>query len=827
MSVKIDALFSEREKNFKEAFQKYDSKQGWSLSFLLTEEHDKYEKFADEYIKDDTIETTCETDFIKYLLILITDYFEFLFEKAKAQSDLNPKEKHDTVEMEYGSPSPDMSEIMNRILEKTFELADESPWKVSQEDKEQKLKALTDIVLNYSKHIKDSVKNCEIDKEEINEILKFSNFQEDNKKFTSSFLLEIKKSYINFLDTGKCSDRTFPFVLAMFADYLSSNKLEKKENIFSERVTKLFYAIAFLQNSDFLLTTYSNYIMNHFLAKNLKFQLDRLNDGIEDKVNLETRLESVSKNYPEQICLTQLKEKDFINILYFIREEDKKCESLIKLYEYCFNPDFSFRSDYEKEWYAKDALKDLWKDYDEKLSEYPGIIAEISILTKFLSREFLQDFFAKKEIFALKEEWFKLEKAKERAFEKYAPLDLETFAFIYNPETQKKQTETFEKRNVLLQSIFFFQVYSLFIDEEPSLTDSDFNKNLYDLIFDFHNTFLRKDYLKYSKLKEMLSKVSQFLFKKDLFESVDINFLENSSECVNVVYYISKYGTDKMHSFIDFINHVREKQIKNLPVVPNTYATYTKEEAETQKQKLIQNQKVLHEKIDPGFSLYCTQGVSEIHLQEPSVIERQICMKSFLETDKEYEIYYYQKNKFSQYVKFAKKENFRITNKNLLENHYLYPDRNIFTHDAANYMVIESLLDEDKAESLLFALYDIKKFLNATENEIKHNKQSESGIIYLQNEFREITKEIWHIIIFNHFTDPWKEIFYKDELKPEYKERIKNLDYMHDFGERFLLQLNKFLVKIYNLHSDTALLIPVHVFFYLMFQNFILDNIKN
>ena len=209
-------------------------------------------------------------------------------------------------------------------------------------------------------------------------------------------------------------------------------------------------------------------------------------------------------------------------------------------------------------------------------------------------------------------------------------------------------------------------------------------------------------------------------------------------------------------------------------------------------------------------------------------------IKSFVETDKKYSIYYYEKKKGKNvYYRLDKNEDFRITNKNHLENHYLYPDRNVFTHNTANYMVIEKLLEEDKTENLLYALYDIKKFLNRLEGEIKHikkqnDKVSLAGIAYLQNDFSELVKKMWKVIILHNVSDPWKEVFDKDhnKIRPEYKKRIRDLDYNHDFGPSFLKLLNDFLVKVYYASPDFLKACSSSIFLYLIFQNFALEKYR-
>ncbi len=843
----INNYFDSLKKEIETAFDIYREGKGlWKLYGLTPEGIDEFNNFQKAVWPDSDELILPAVEFVK--LLFIYSYFYLLtmrdIKKNKSRESLKDFDK--AALFENGRIVPDDEKIFEKIIHMSFLDIEqnESEEKINDHIKMQK-KNLT----NLSSTIKDIV--CELHEQDFytpEEAVKYFSLSDDNKNyFSTKLFIDVKKAFGNFVENGKCPESAFPFLLVIFLDFINSKGIEQGQKLFSEEVISFFYYIVYSYDDTVLLSFYSDMVMNKIFLDTLFSNCTQMSP-----VNEEMRLSWIKKyhvEFPQYFCFSFVDETRFLQILKIGKEDTRSYyDQLLQLYNLAFENENAGANESESEYNVKKLFKALLIKSKNQICDYPGFCFCFAKLIRYLRKNEIQNLFGHNDVSSFKPEWDKVSRAKEKVYEGFGLIDTETFKFIWDPQTPMQLEVIFQKRSLLLEGIFYAQLYLLLNSVRGDLLDFDFNQAVWKLCQNFHNSFIHPDYIAQIKKNKILNDFSNIILAKDLFSELIIDCENNNEEVISVVYYLSRYYTDKLHATIDFLNHVREKQLIVLPVLPNKFLSYTKEEAEKEKLMLEENQKILKEQIDPGFTIPFQQFVSKITFQVPVIVHRRMTIKSFVETDKKLSIVYYQKaKKTNDYYRLDKKEDFRVTNKNHLENHYLYPDRNVFTHNSSNYMIIENLLDEDKAESLLYALYDIKKFLNRLENESreekarlekmkKENKQKGepdlygeiylAGIIYLQNEFSALQKKMWKVIIPHNVSDPWKEVFSKDEIRPEYKEKLSNLDYNHDFGPSFLKMLNDFLVKIYFASPEFLDMCSGCIFIYLIFQNFALEKFR-
>ncbi|MGP1438019.1 MAG: hypothetical protein ACTTKH_02985 [Treponema sp.] len=762
-------------------------------------------------------------DLLFFLLYHIVLYFQILLIK-QSQKKQNSKQEYNNnnndmsfmgdgiIEANNFYPNV-MKDFVNAFCEMTFEKENDS----SEQNINYNLLELAKIIKNV---VLDLISCEEFSKDKA---LKYFHFDFD-VYISNRYMKEAKRSYENFILNGKCSQDTFPYVLALFFDFLISNYYQECIN---KKLLYFIYAIVFIDNNEKLLSLYSDVVMNFAYIENkffYQYQKDYNIDGEEIKTH-----ESFQ-------TLTPFDYKILIEVLNYIGYiKNKKDFPLIRLYEYSF--DFSIAKKIEK--YKQVLVINLYNDlntiFGEQLSVYPGILYSFSKLIKYMSKASIEKIFLKKDISFLKSEYNKLTNVMRMDnISTCVPIeriiDSKIVRYINDKNLQRKADLVFKERSFVLEGIFYCLLYSIFasfinpyniiIDEKEEI----YVKEFYDIINEYQSFLIHRNYSDRKKTREFLKTISVFLFDgKDFFSDLNMDFKDNTSDVIEVVFYLSRFYQDNIHSIVDFLNYVREKQKDILPIVPNLYSTFTLKEAEKYKDKLNQNQKKLQESIDVGFKIEVTHKVSNIQLSKPCVISRSINIKTFIETDKSYEINYIPCR--SDYYKFTRKEDYRVTHKNHIENHYLYSDRNIFTHPLNKSMLIESILNEN--EDLLYSLYDINNFLEKKELELLNaTKEEKIGLHYLKLELKNICDKVWNKLFLEPFKNPWIEVFEKDKIKKKYKERLVDVDYTHDLGKEFLIDVNNFLEKIYNIHSEFFLICDVQIMFYLVFQIFSLINIQ-
>lgn len=825
----ISELYEEKRKNIEDILENVyegntDIFNGMGMDFTN-------EDYQCEEIDGDNDNTE---DLLKWFFLNAIYFFQLqmCFNDYTYKLDHNEKETEIPVNITNESAYVDITNSLQNVLKNVFK------------DSGMKDDELQTYIQNQKEGIEESTKDIkEIVQELISlkaynpsQIKNYFPFLQDEKRYISiALLIDLNKSLQKFAENGKCQEKTFTLVLAFYFDFLNSILDEKIR--FSQKVVDYVYSVAFMSVRELPLQLLSDLIMNE-----VYINMQRHDEWMFDK---EKSIKELKEEYPQNFCLTYFEKDDYLRIFKIIINLNHELyEPFLDLYLYSFEEAFVLKKkDYE-------FLNQLWAIKDSCLTEMPGLLYCICKLFENIDKKEIFEFFERTNLKELKEEYVKLERLPDFRNTGFTGGDKNLLDQLFNPLTQKQKTEAFLKKLPLMEAVFFYRLYDFYAPifrkrinisvtkttEEEEKEFSTLAKARIKSLDDFHLFFLKKQYSEQAKQKEILETISQLACAKNLFENCSIDFTKNSEEICRIIYFLYNSKKDNLHSIVDFLNHVREKQQKVLPVLPDKYMTYTEGEANAELQRLKNNQKLLSEKIDIGFNYSLEQPVSNLYLSKTPVFYRYVTIKSFTETDKLYELY---SKPYKKLFKLDKKEDFRVTNKNLLKNHYLYSDRNVFTHDAANYMVIENLIDDEKTENLLFALMDIKKFLNQMRHMHCSNKKNftdESayniqllGIDYLLMDWNDISKKLLKKIMYAddvHQKDPWKAVIdnEKDEIRPKYVERINNLDYIHDLGRGFLDDLSKFLTKVYTASPVFLENAGFSEYLYLIFQDFALEE---
>ncbi len=831
----VEELYNLKKINIEKILTEYDEK-----SYVLQSEIEK-DFFAEEYRGEAEINESDKNEFIKWILFAIINYFQILMVHNSDSFNLNNQTSDIPVSLESKLASYNFADIANYALKKSFgEMLNLKP-----DELKERIEGLEQYLTAAEKDIKEEIKEfLKEDSDIAKNIETYFSFLQDDKTYVSnSFYIDFKKSLKNFSESGGCKKETFVLVLAFFFDFLNS-KLPEEER-FSKNVITYVYSVALMADKNLALSMLSDLIMNKlYILQQVHYRELFFNDP--------KNLVKFKNEYSSFFCQVFFEEESFVSMLKMMAVLNKNLyQPFFDLFNFTFNKDFKLENT------NFEFLKKIWEIKDIQLSQMPGILYCISRLFEKIDKDDIAIFFENTNLTKIKKEYDKLNGLPGFNPRKMNGADFQLVQTLFNPQTQKEKHETFVEKIPLLTASIFYYLYELYIQtplfhtitllsDKLSQEEKDkFSENRKEELNSadrFHEFFIKKEYLEQKSIDELLQKISTVSIKKNFFKETQVNFEENSEDACRILYYLSRAKTDNLHAMVDFLNHVREKQLKVLPVLPNKYLTYTEKESQAEIKKLQDNQKILREKIDIGFTCELKQPVSSVMLSITPYIVRKINLKTFTETDKEYKIYSYKqydkKTKKFLYYKLDKKENFRVTNKNLLNNHYLYSDRNVITHEAANYMVIENLLDDDHSDSLLFALADIRRFLNCLKNDLNQNKkyydyqdtfnQELLGIEYLQLDLKKITDRMWDYIIYedDKALDPWKTVFDKDKIRDRYKDRVDNLDYSHDFGPNFLKLLNDFLTNIYYTKPHFLLDADFAVYFYLIFQNFALEKYR-
>lgn len=825
----ISELYEEKRKNIEDILENVyegntDIFNGMGMDFT-NEDYNCEEIDRD----DDNVD-----DLFKWFFLNAIDFFQLqmCFNDYTYKLDHNEKETEIPVNITNESAYVDIPSSLKNVLEK--ELNDSG---MEAEELQTYIQNQKEGLEEASKDIKEIVqKLIKLKAYNPMEIRNYLSFLQDDKRYVSiSLFVELNKSLQTFAENGKCKEKTFTLVLAFYFDFLNSILDEKIR--FSQKVVDYVYSVAFMSVRELPLQLLSDLIMNDVYINN-----QRHKEWMFDK---EKTIKELKDEYSQNFCLTYFEKDDYLRIFNIIINLNHELyEPFLDLYLYSFEEAFVLKKrDYE-------FLNQLWAIKDSCLTEMPGLLYCICKLFENIDKKDIFEFFERTNLKELKEEYVKLERLPDFRNTGFTGGDKKLLDQLFNPLTQKQKSEAFLKKLPLMEAVFFYRLYAWYAPifrnqitiSVTKTTEKDENEfrtlamARINSLDDLHHFFLRKKYTEKAEQKRVLETICQLACGKNIFENCPIDFEKNSEETCRIIYFLYNSKKDNLHSIVDFLNHVREKQLKVLPVLPDKYMTYTKEEADTELQRLKNNQKLLSEKIDIGFNYDLPQPVSNLSLSKAPVFYRFVTIKSFTETDKKYELY---SKPYKNLYKLDKKEDFRVTNKNLLKNHYLYSDRNVFTHDAANYMVIENLIDDEKTENLLFALMDIKKFLNQMRHMHCSNKKNFTvedaytqqllGIDYLLMDWNDISKKLLKKIIYAddaHQKDPWKAVIdnENDIIRHKYVERIKNLDYIHDLGRGFLDDLSKFLTKVYTASPVFLENAGFSEYLYLIFQDFALEE---
>ena len=558
----INQFFDAKKKEIEDAFDEYRAGKGlWKLpGGMSAQEADAFDNFTqklDQAVGDEIDLTAVE--FVKLLFIYSYFYFLIMQDIISLKSKENLEDFDKAAVLEDGRVAPDDKKILNQITRMAvysgFGLEE------SEEETNEKIKINEKNLENFSSFMKDIVHElCEQQFYTVQEAVIFSRLTDDNQNyFSSALFLNVKKSFKGFVENGKCPQQVFPFVLVLLLDFLNNKGIEQGQKIFSQEVISYFYYVVFSYDRSAFLTLFSDVVMN-------KVFIDTLlcNYAMNNPLNEEHKLEWIQKWYgkfPQYFCFCLVEEERFVQILKIGEERERNFyEPLLRLYNLCFENASVGTDELSKEYNIKNLFKDILDKYNNQISDYPGFCFCFAYLIKYLHKNEIENIFGKKDVISFKQEWDKVEQAKQRVHEGFGPLDKETFKFIWDTQTQRQLEEVFQKRSVLLKGIFYALLYLVLNSVRGNEFDFEFNKAVWDLCIKFHNSFIHPDYNQLIHKNKILDEFSNLILGKELFGEINIDCINNSREVISVVSFLSRYYSDNLHAVIDFLNHVREKQ---------------------------------------------------------------------------------------------------------------------------------------------------------------------------------------------------------------------------------------------------------------------------
>ena len=600
----------------------------------------------------------------------------------------------------------------------------------------------------------------------------FIEYFSSERNTSSNFLRKSGSECVKLIKTGKCRDEYFPFSLDQILRFLDSKNLlppadeciknlavycacVSNENIFFKIIGASLMSRVFIQNK--CLTS----IATGFIPSYYKF------DDEENRI-----LEYSFLSY-EQILSCLRLDKNFRKHFYC---RDSFTEDFDEFVQICFSKDFDKLPEKEAEYKATELFNAVWRTIGSKIGSLAGFGYCFYQMSKYLDVSFLKDFFVQKNQESLKAEYNKFYKICNENAIPVSQNDLYIGSQIFNQNDKmndENEKTDYENRKKLLLMMICFALWELFSGVESSKTDENKEDEFH---FRFYKLFMEKKWQDEQSVKDLFADVLVFILGDKRFsEKCNVSFC-NTETLVYLLFGLSRFYKSREQSIMYLLNFDREQQKKHYPCVPNGLVKVTESQQK-------ENQKTLQENIDFGFMVFISEKVSPLNLYDADIqFRRAMTIKTFVETDKS----------------FNSKggEDFRLTNKNLLSNHYLYSDRNMHVHFSSP-VVVEKLLENRVPEVISGSLDDIQEYLS--ENEDKSGKIV-LPVKLLQNELMFIKEKV------NCYNS---------------EEKIKDL---LGGDNSFTEDLERFLRVLYGFNINYFKEYGLKIIFYLVFQILVMSK---
>lgn len=724
-------------------------------------ENPESELYADELIFD---ENTKQSEQILQKIVFISVFY-WIFFAMKVQKDSSDR----GVNLSYDLKSDDVYEQFQNQQMKFWEDArkhsknsgaiDFEAWKpIAFEEKREAYKTeLKKIIPQY----------FSLNRQLMQEFIEYFSSE---KNTSSNFLSKSGSECVKLIKTGKCRDEYFTFSLDQILRFLDSKNLlppadeciknlavycacVSNENIFFKIINASLMSRVFIQNK--CLTS----IATGFIPSYYKF------DDEENSI-----LEYSFLSY-EQILSCLRLDKNFRIHFYY---RDSFTEDFDEFVQVCFSKDFDKLPEKETEYKAAKLFNAVWKIIGSKIGSLAGFGYCFYQMSKYLDVFFLKDFFVQKNQESLKVEYYRFLKiCKENdisVFRKDLYIGVQVFNQNEKMNDENEKTDYENRKKLLLMMICFalWELVSGFTKTDESKKD--------EFHFRFYKLFMEKKWQNEQSVKDLFADVLVFILGDKRFsEKCNVSFC-NTETLVYLLFGLSRFYKSREQSIMYLLNFDREQQKKHYPCVPSGLVKVTESQQK-------ENQKTLQENIDFGFMVFISEKVSPLNLYDADIqFRRAMTIKTFVETDKSFNS--------------KGDEDFRLTNKNHLSNHYLYSDRNMHVHFSSP-VVVEKLLENKSSEVITGSLDDIQEFLS--ENEDKSEKHVLS-VKLLQNELMAIKEKL--------------NCYNSDE---------KNKDLLGG-DNSFTEDLERFLRTLYGFNIDYFKEYGLKIIFYLMFQILVMSK---
>lgn len=401
-----------------------------------------------------------------------------------------------------------------------------------------------------------------------------------------------------------------------------------------------------------------------------------------------------------------------------------------------------------------------------------------------------------------------------------------------------------------LTSELYFVIQNKFFTYNHQNITSDFCKQVINISINFYTSISDKQWKNSTKQAHLLNSLLKIIgtqFSKKSPELRDINFtklngtsFESNLAIYKILINLLRFTENQRDSVYEMAEFAADQQKKILPLRPERNSLFYDEHSVSQElDKLYKNKSTL-KKIDCGFNPEKVYQFESLKNNYNEMFFRKMIFKLTAETDKiiSYSDEYFRKDKENGYSekdskKFPRKikftEEYRQTNKNNLNYHYIYTnDRNPDAHSSV-FIQIEKLLDQENARDLLSAFYDARNTLNEIkklnkniyETSLEKNKKEKlQSVLKNIQEFENKLNYLFGIFTFklvDKGQNPWTEIFdQKGQLKTGKKgnEILDEMDYQKDFGDEFLYQIQLFFQDMYYLSGKfTQCMLPQYAIY--------------
>ncbi|MCR5766097.1 MAG: hypothetical protein K6G09_09005 [Treponema sp.] len=325
-------------------------------------------------------------------------------------------------------------------------------------------------------------------------------------------------------------------------------------------------------------------------------------------------------------------------------------------------------------------------------------------------------------------------------------------ALFRRKNTEKSNSELFEKDLLLLQALFFYLLRDISNEDDIELFNLALQKG------SWYTAKKQVDLLNTIFSKLNFSTTNPFT---DIdFRKLNGKHFEQNESILRLFYNFMHPLLYSKEGIVNELNFVREQQKSILPVFPNLQKTnYKNAEATREIRQKEENLKLLNQ-LDFGFydSSY-SQSFFSFDEQYKKSFSRPLICRCFKESLLEWDVNPFFDDRYWIRKIVARKSD-RAENKSALENKFLYSERNIITHTSENFAVYKLFVKEYKKKEIKYweglvleSMYDTYQYIL----KIKEINVQQKLKTILNHYFEKITQKL--DLHFVPVEQRWNELF--------------------------------------------------------------------